>query len=221
MFANRTALFAVMLVVIMIMNTSLGFGPQILAPRTNIRQHLSPMSMSLKDLIKDPKIAYGAGGIGLITLLVNRLSVPFELVTDVQSRADIISVIACSALVLNVLSEQDIVARDRDAVALSGYALQNPLIASDISSPTSKAVMWMLTAVMQSAPVTSLHIVEGGRVIGRIGVIGFNDNRSSFDFDSSTMPILKKSLANKEEIYLPDLQILPGDVSSVPFISFT
>lgn len=72
-------------------------------------------------------VSIGAGFAGLILLLINRLSIPIDNVTDVQSRTDIISVISCSALLLNVLSESNIVAKDRSAVSLVGYALREPV----------------------------------------------------------------------------------------------
>ena len=62
-------------------------------------------STSLLQSIRSPGLSIGAGVTGIFVLLANRLSVDLDKVTDVQSRADIISVIACSALLLNVLSE--------------------------------------------------------------------------------------------------------------------
>ena len=64
-------------------------------------------------LVKRQGFSIGVGATGILILLVNRLSVDLDKVTDVQSRADIISVVACSALLLNVLSETEIEARDR------------------------------------------------------------------------------------------------------------
>ena len=62
-------------------------------------------ALSLLRSIQSPKLSAGAGVAGIFVLLVNRLSVDLDKVTDVQSRGDIISVVACSALLLNVLSE--------------------------------------------------------------------------------------------------------------------
>ena len=72
-------------------------------------------------LVRSQGLSIGVGVTGIFILLVNRLSVDLDKVTDVQSRADIISVVACSALLLNVLSETDIEARDRAPVPLMGY----------------------------------------------------------------------------------------------------
>ena len=81
---------------------------------------------SLASFLASPALSIGAGVGGIMVLLVNRLSL--DLVSDVQSRADLIAVIGCSALLLNVLSEQDITARSRDPVPLVGYAMPSPWV---------------------------------------------------------------------------------------------
>lgn len=81
---------------------------------------------SLASLLASPALSIGAGVGGMALLLGNRLSL--DLVSDVQSRADLIAVIGCSALLLNVLSEQEITARSRDPVPLVGYAMPRPWI---------------------------------------------------------------------------------------------
>ena len=84
----------------------------------------------------------------MLIILINRVSLSDSiLVSDVQSRAgdsepllcsplsicdviilrtDLISVMACSALLLNVLSEQDITAGEREAVAVRFYNYFSP-----------------------------------------------------------------------------------------------
>ena len=68
----------------------------------------------------------------------------------------------------------------------------------------------MITSILSTTPATSIHVMINGKVIGRGGVIGNSDNKSE-TINVSNMPILKKALVNKE-VYLPDLQILPGKV---------
>lgn len=162
--------------------------------------------------IKSPELSIGAGVAGIFILLANRLSVDMEKITDVQSRADIISVVACSALLLNVLSEQDIVARDRDPVPLVGFALRSPIIDSEqLPSFQQTISKWYINSILQATPATSVHIIRTRMVVGRGGVIGQGDNRSNNVLDSR-MTILEKVLQGDEEVYLPDLQILPGKV---------
>ena len=169
-------------------------------------------SSSLFDLIKSPGISLGAGVVGIFALLANRLSVDLEKVTDVQSRADIISVIACSALLLNVLSDQDIAARERDAVPLVGFAFKDPLVGPTLSTNRASAAKWLLKAALASVPVTSVHIISGATIIAAGGVVSSSDKGGLGELSTGAMTILNKAINNGEEVYLPDLQILPGKV---------
>ena len=162
---------------------------------------------SLSKLFNSPILSIGAGVGGMILLLINRLGLDVMMVSDVQSRADIIAVIGCSALLLNVLSEQDISARNRDPVPLVGYALKNPSIAEGTLPSVSSAITWCINTVLQTTPVTSVHIIEGSKVLGRGGVIGSGDDRTSILQNLEKMPILGKTLQLGEEVYLPDLQV--------------
>ena len=166
--------------------------------------------MSLTDLINSPGISIGAGVAGIFVLLANRLAFG-DIISDVQSRADIISVIACSALLLNVLSEQDITARTRDAVPLVGYAMKSPLI-SETSGEQSKvksdALSWCINTILKATPATSVHIILNNNFLARGGVVGMGDDRVSLEINNfSKMAILQKTVNNGEEVYLPDLQV--------------
>ena len=192
-----------------------------LRARATLRHH-SELAMEMRPLdlrtLKSPELSIGAGVAGIFILMGNRLSVDIERITDVQSRADIISVIACSALLLNVLSEQDIVARDREPVPLVGFALNSPAVSELLlTAEQQRATKWYIQAILQSTPATSAHIIRNGMVVGRGGVIDKGDDPQStalskeVDF-GDRMPILQKVLQGGEEVYLPDLQILPGKV---------
>lgn len=158
-------------------------------------------------------LSIGAGVGGIIILLGNRLSVDMERITDVQSRADIISVVACSALLLNALSEQDIVARERDPVALVGYALKSSSVDDLLLSASQQtATHWYIRAILQCTPATSVHVVRKGLIVGVGGVIGQGKLGSQLVQSDGSMPILHKVARGGEEVYLPDLQILPGKV---------
>jgi hypothetical protein len=168
---------------------------------------------SFADIINSSGISLGAGVGGIFVLLANRLSVDLEAVTDVQSRADIISVIACSALLLNVLSAQDIVARERDAVPLVGFALKEPVINSSIQTSTVSAIKWIIDTVLSTVPVTSVHVIFRDSFVGIGGVTSSAEKgKLGAIVNLPKMPILSKTLNSGEEIYLPDLQILPGKV---------
>jgi hypothetical protein len=166
---------------------------------------------SIFQIANNPKLTIGAGSLGFFILLVNRLLLPLEAVPDTQSRADIISVLACSALLLNVFSEQEFDTRERDAVALFGYSLEQPMLDSSIPKENKDSILWAIKTLLGQTPSTSVHVFSGSNVLGRGGVIGYTDQRAP-SIDISSMGILKKSMNNKEEVYLPDLQILPGKV---------
>lgn len=165
---------------------------------------------SFISLIRDPGLSAGAGLAGLLILIVNRfVAIDTLEVSDLQSRADLISTIACSSLLLNVLSESDIVTRDRDAVALFGYALKEPMILTN-SEKEKEVIKWIIQTILNNTPATSVHVIRNMKCVGRGGVIGNDDDSNSVQFNMKNMNILAKSLQNNEEIYLPDLQILPG-----------
>ena len=162
-------------------------------------------------VISNTSFSLWAGVIGILIILFNRLSIDLEKVTDIQSRADLISLIACSALLLNALSEQDISARDRDAVPLVGFSLKEPLLSNSNTESSNKLITWLIQSALSTTPAKSVHVIINGKVAGRGGVIGNGDNKSDI-INTNNMSILNKALDNKEEVYLPDLQILPGKV---------
>lgn len=165
---------------------------------------------SLVSIIRDPGLSVGAGLAGLVILVVNRfIAIDTLEVSDLQSRADLLSTIACSSLLLNVLSESDIVARDRDPVALFGYALKEPKVLTN-NEKEKELVKWIIQTILNNTPATSVHVIRNKQFIGRGGVIGNDDDLNSLKLEIENMKILTKALQNNEEIYLPDLQILPG-----------
>lgn len=191
--------------------------------RLNAKSGIETETNDPFSLVRSPGLSIGVGVTGIFILLVNRLSVDLDKVTDVQSRADIISVVACSALLLNVLSETDIEARDRSPVALMGFALPSPVLASGdaLNDLQRNAISWAIDTILRTTPATSVHIVRNlNEVVGRGGVIGLDDDRSpSFTLGGQTeaelqakMGIFYKAVSTGEEVYLPDFQILPGKV---------
>lgn len=170
--------------------------------------------------VSDPLVSLGAGSAGLMVLLFNRLgSLGLDSVSDVQSRTDILSVIACSSLLLSVLSDQDITTKDREAVALVGYALQRARLAETLTLPES-AVQWCVDALLEGSPANSVLLLEqtanaGGdwTVVAAGGVVGGGIGPSG---PLPSVPRLSAKILTQAlqtgEVYLPDLQILPGKI---------
>ena len=164
---------------------------------------------------------------------------------------------ACSALLLNVLSETDIRARDREPVALVGYALPEIWIGGgaegvsgvvgaieenkqqvrvgaieennqqaqqqqqqQLVTQQNQALVWCIKTILRCTPASSVHVImEGGKelsdgtVLARGGVVGLGDKRSSSVLQGmERMNILNKAISDGEEVYLPDIQILPGKI---------
>ena len=161
--------------------------------------------------LKTNTFSLATGSLGITLLLVNRISIGLEGVSDLQSRADLLAVVACSAVLLNALSETEIEARDREAVGLVGYSLRKPVVFTP-KNDGGNEIEWLCNTVVGPTPATSLHIIDSqGKVSCRAGVVGMGDTLEDDNIDITNMPILQKAL-NGEEVYLPDLQILPGKV---------
>lgn len=166
-------------------------------------------------ILSDPIISIGAGVTGMMILVFNRFSLIDVVVTDIQSRADIVAVLACSALMLNALSNQDIETRNRDPVSLVGIAVNGVVVNNNLfMNQTVKTMKLVSEAILQETPCKSMIVIWEDRVVGFSGVVSpsVNNNTLGFKLPLETMPILSKALKSTEEVYLPDLQILPGKI---------
>ena len=119
--------------------------------------------------------------------------------------------IACSGLLLNAFSEQDIAAREREAVALAGYALREPVIAPDTETRLASRLKWLAEAAIRNTPATSVHVFRGDNILCQAGVVSAESSKTSA-LPATRRPILEESALTGQEVYLPDLQILPGKV---------
>ena len=128
--------------------------------------------------------------------------------SDVQSRADIISVLACSAVLLNALSAQEIDVKERNKVPLFGYSIKGVELSLNISPSHSSAVMWACESILNTTSTTSVHVIWNQNFIGCAGVIGNDVECSKGRITLDSMPILAKAIVQGEELYLPDLQVI-------------
>lgn len=173
-------------------------------------------NIGVSNIIKslaDSQVSLGAGAAGYMVLLVNRLLQSSETAltasNDIALRDDLLSIMACSALLLNALSEQEVQIKQRDRIPLLGYAYSSPVLASTLQSEDKRAAKWLLESTLQVNPCISsvaiidanTEIVAGCGVLGRNGIIGSK-------VEESQLPILRKVLDSQgEEVYLPDLQV--------------
>jgi len=150
------------------------------------------------------------GSAGLITLLMNRLLTGLEAVADGQSRADLIGVVATSGVLLEWLSNQEIERRERDPVPLAGYALKTTEISSNVREAVYPIIKWLTDSILAINFITSVHVILDDTFIARSGVVGYDDRNTIYDF--TKLPILSSVISSRKQVYLPDLQILPGKV---------
>lgn len=174
--------------------------------------------LDLLQLASSSDVSLGAGVAGLFIILFNRVFLAdfanevstdslAMVASDIQSRSDILSLMACSALLLNVLSDQDFTTRERDMVALVGYAFKTPYLASKAGNIASQ-LTWLLSSVTKIEPVTSVHVFDNDfNLLGTSGVShsSFSRNIPSAILEKS--PILTQALDANQEVYLPDLQV--------------
>lgn len=168
-------------------------------------------SSSPLDWILDQNVSLGVGVAGILLLLVNRLSLSLDIVSDAQSRADIVAVLACSALLLNVLSDQEIETRERDKVALVGFAISStaPLVSAEASTSFRTAAEWLVDAIMSCTPATSVHIISStGKIEAAAGVVASTKEKLlQLQLTPQGCKILKEAIDKREEVYLPDIQV--------------
>jgi hypothetical protein len=157
--------------------------------------------LSFPKLISVDSTFFGVAG--LLALLLNRIQL--ETVSDVQSRSDIIGVMSCSALLLNLISEKNIDAKSRQPVALYGHSLKSPIFFPDLKYNEKYCITWIMDAIMETKVVTSVCIIKDFDLIGAVGVVATPHILKNFKIENK--PILKKVLHSNEEIYLPDLQV--------------
>lgn len=134
----------------------------------------------------------GFGGLGLLVLLANRLSLIS--LSDTQSRLDIVSVIACAAISLDALSTQGMLQIEKAT---------QPAIGTRVDSTESSVQKWLLDSIVHNIPAaeTSCIIDQSSGVKGIVGISN-PDNVHKL-----ASPIVLDILEKRTELYLPDLQV--------------
>jgi hypothetical protein len=170
-------------------------------------------STSPVDAINNSKLSLGVGITGLLILFATRVLTLGDVVSDIQSRSDIITTIACSALLLNALSETDIVAKDREPVSLVGHYIKGrPFIYDKLDQKVKRAIRWAVVTILNNTPCTSVHVIQNDMILGAGGITGSYRINDDEPIDLGNMPVLRRCQSTGEEVYLPDLQVIPGKV---------
>mmetsp|Transcript_17088 Transcript_17088/g.22179 ORF Transcript_17088/g.22179 Transcript_17088/m.22179 type:complete len:352 (-) Transcript_17088:118-1173(-) len=171
------------------------------------------------------------GFIGLIVCLINRLGSDFdsiETLSGVQSRSDLLAVVACGSVLLNGLTQLDVTSALADTVQLEGeyYNIEvyggdsNTVSAANIDVDDAK---WVLESLLTTTPASSAVLLKGSskgsneqntwKVIASGGVLPYNLCQSRKNISGGKTPILNRFLRqgdSRSETYLPTLQALPG-----------
>lgn len=102
-------------------------------------------------------------------------------------------------------------------MALLGFALREPFIASNVSEELKSKFQWISNAILRNTPCTSVHIFkkkekEGVILLSQAGVVSADPLKFPPSLPTK-QPILQGIISEEErEVYLPDLQILPGKI---------
>jgi hypothetical protein len=142
-------------------------------------------------------LTLGVGGI--LTLLINRVCI--EDVTSYQARSDIISTMACSAVLLDAVSKIPTPVRRKPSVEQVG---EN----DDSAASADGRTAWLWKAIRNcSEDASTLTIVNCNSSTVTLGV----GPTRSFDMaDRPRCSILDEPQASSREVYLPDLQARPA-----------
>jgi len=171
------------------------------------------------------------GLIGLCICMFNRLS-SIDLdasllesgttnVMGIQSRTDILAVIASGSVLLNGVSKLDVTSALATSVTLEGKVLEIPLLVENnpwiltkkpSSSHSFQQVFWALDSFLTLVQTAVLLGHDGKQwyLLALSGIIPHPINNRTVSPLSSSTPILDKFLKSSKETYLPTLQSLPG-----------
>jgi hypothetical protein len=141
-------------------------------------------------------LTLGIGGI--VALLANRLCV--EEVSAFQARSDIISTMACSALLLDAVSRIPTVVRRKESVDQVGETVE--------STGADSGTRWLWEAVRNCSEDASTMVVI--RSDESIVTLGVGPGSSASTVGRSKCRILADALVSSREVYLPDLQVRPA-----------
>lgn len=162
------------------------------------------------------------GLLGIAVCLYNRLFLSdFEASAELlgqQSRADLLAVFACGAVLLNGISRLDVTSALAETVVLEGTVLPEAIAVNDLGK--GKGVKWALESALDATPArTAVLMVHDGARWEPAALAGAVPSDEalwrSLPADGTGTPILDKFLREggvTKESYLPTLQALPGRV---------
>ena len=164
------------------------------------------------------------GLIGLIICMYNRLSsidldstsLESANAMGIQSRTDLLAVIASGSVLLNGVSKLDVTSALASSVDLEGKRLETPILVENnpwmdtkhLNSQSFRKIAWAMDSFLGLVQ-TAILVGHDGKQWHLLALSGIIPNKSMAILPSST-PILDKFLKSSKETYLPTLQSLPG-----------
>lgn len=143
----------------------------------------------------------GAGGLGGVLLLVNRVLTPQLM--DSQARSDALGVILSALLILTGLLWQQIQPVSPDAVELIGE--QGFELKSDLPDPVKTELAWASHLLLTNTVTRAVVVYYKGQVLLRRGILGKNA-------EVKPGTIVQRVLDKHKPIYLVKLDLYPGRI---------
>jgi len=142
------------------------------------------------------------GCIGIVLILIGRLTLDDQADLGAQTRADLVGVLAAISLTLQGLTKLDVESAKSPRVALNGVDV-------DTTEGVSKDQAWMMQSMLETTPAKSAVLLQRKdtewTIVARIGTLPATETSLP-----PATPILDK--VADTETYLPTLQALPGRV---------
>lgn len=159
------------------------------------------------------------GLIGLVACVAHRLFQMDSLSAETmgqETRADLLAIFACGAVLLNGISKLDVTSALAESVVLDGETLAKPIFYKGLNRETD--VVWALESVLMATPAKTAVLLctrnnDGWTILAMAGIVPRDPLLRKAPAVDAT-PILdrfRKDDSSKES-YLPTLQALPGRV---------
>ena len=174
------------------------------------------------------------GMLGLLWVVIHRLTLldvdEAEALT-VQTRTDLLAVLACGSVLLNGVTKLDVTTALAESVVLDGTKMKEPNVQYRSTMAASKfpeiknTISWILDSLLTATPAKTVVLLQRNQndadessknqwiVSGRAGVLPTPASSPDICIDlPDKTPILDRvgSPGNVKETYLPTLQALPG-----------
>jgi hypothetical protein len=146
-------------------------------------------------------IPLGAGVIGSVLLLVNRLTT--ESLTPSQSRSDVVGVLLAGTLVMVWLIWQQIQPKPPEAVTLIGA--EGLELAPELPPDLQTELAWASHLLLTNTVTQSIVVYYQGKTLLRRGILGAEG-------EVKLGPILERVLKTQKPVYLVNLPLYPGRV---------